>query len=839
MSPPRTYFIAGRTAIKVLSFTLLFIFFVFTLTATVSATTLHVYSEEQNPEAKYNNIQDAVDDAASGDTIIVNPGVYTSVTLDKKLTLQGEDYPQLSSATINADNCVVKGFTFYRSYNGITVNSDKNRIENNMLLRNSYGIKLSEATGNLLINNIVESNSKGIFLELSPHNNILSNNVNHNGEGITLDNSDNNLVEDNTIVENSQEGLFLIFSWGNKITDNKVVSNSKSIFMQGSSYNTLAKNTFHTGSYGVALIDYNPTGGEFIPSKENKIYLNNIENNDIQAASYSSNVWNSKEAFDYVYNGNQSTSELGNYWSDISGNDYDDDGIMDTNGYYIDDQNKDNYPLSKHWETYFDQVYNLPPDPDFNLPSSSVIAGEQVEFEADSSDFDGSITSYEWSFGDGNSGSGSVTAHAYSDPGTYTVQLTVTDNNGESNSIAKVVNIDAPDTSAPSIRSISPSNGTVISEKSVTVSMRANEDLSDAFLNWDGSNIDMDGSGRSWSREVTDLAEGEHTFYVSAWDLAENKGQSEERTVIVDTVPPDIGFLDPTPDNGEEINKSWTLIKVKADESISSAKLNWNGANYTMNTEEDSRYYNFTGLSNGDYVYKVYAKDIAGNWGETEDRLLTVNTTTISEPPVANFSYSPSSPQSGQTVSFTDESFHADDGSIEKWSWDFGDGSSSNDKGPTHAYSSQGEYTVRLSVTDDDGDVNSTSKTVNVTQASTEDDNETNSGGSGGGGGGGGGGGIPSPSVTSDTNISGANPDATSTPKKLRTPPIIPWTPVEKKTAKQSAPSLPKSSTSTPPINPTQTEESFEGPQGLPGFEAVFAIGGLLTVAYLLRRGNK
>jgi chitodextrinase len=45
-----------------------------------------------------------------------------------------------------------------------------------------------------------------------------------------------------------------------------------------------------------------------------------------------------------------------------------------------------------------------------------------------SSDADGSIASYAWSFGDGASASGATVSHAYAAPGNYTVTLTVTDN---------------------------------------------------------------------------------------------------------------------------------------------------------------------------------------------------------------------------------------------------------------------------------------------------------------------------------------------------------------------------------------------------------------------------
>ncbi len=47
-----------------------------------------------------------------------------------------------------------------------------------------------------------------------------------------------------------------------------------------------------------------------------------------------------------------------------------------------------------------------------------------------SRDPDGSIVSYEWDFGDGTKGAGKTASHIYSEPGVYTLRLTVTDNSG-------------------------------------------------------------------------------------------------------------------------------------------------------------------------------------------------------------------------------------------------------------------------------------------------------------------------------------------------------------------------------------------------------------------------
>lgn len=61
-----------------------------------------------------------------------------------------------------------------------------------------------------------------------------------------------------------------------------------------------------------------------------------------------------------------------------------------------------------------------------------------------SSDVDGSIVAYDWNFGDGTMASGAATSHTYSSPGSYSVQLRVTDNGGLSAASAVTVTVDAP-----------------------------------------------------------------------------------------------------------------------------------------------------------------------------------------------------------------------------------------------------------------------------------------------------------------------------------------------------------------------------------------------------------
>jgi len=73
---------------------------------------------------------------------------------------------------------------------------------------------------------------------------------------------------------------------------------------------------------------------------------------------------------------------------------------------------------------------NIQPTADANGPYAGMV-DEQIEFDgSDSTDSDGTITSYSWDFGDGNSATGVSPTHTYTTAGTYTVTLTVTDNGG-------------------------------------------------------------------------------------------------------------------------------------------------------------------------------------------------------------------------------------------------------------------------------------------------------------------------------------------------------------------------------------------------------------------------
>ncbi len=89
----------------------------------------------------------------------------------------------------------------------------------------------------------------------------------------------------------------------------------------------------------------------------------------------------------------------------------------------------------------------------------------------------------------------------------------------------------------------------------------------------------------------------------------------------------------------------------------------------------------------------------------------------VNQAPVAGFEFEVDSLVDLLKVNFTDQSSDPD-GTIVSWSWDFGDLASTSDtstaENPTYTYPASGEYSVTLTVTDDDGGTNSISQDVEV-----------------------------------------------------------------------------------------------------------------------------
>src|SRR5256886_6050548 len=101
--------------------------------------------------------------------------------------------------------------------------------------------------------------------------------------------------------------------------------------------------------------------------------------------------------------------------------------------------------------------------------------------------------------------------------------------------------------------------------------------------------------------------------------------------------------------------------------------------------------------SAGSFTVTLTVKDS----GSPQQTVTSQQTISVTSPPpalTASFTYNPSSPQVGQTVSFSGSA----SGGVSpySYSWSFGDGSTGSGSSVTHAYASTGSFTVVLTVRD-------------------------------------------------------------------------------------------------------------------------------------------
>ena len=259
----------------------------------------------------YTTIQDAINanETLDGQTILVDAGVYNeTVLINKSISLIGENkYDTVLDAqttsfvnslvNITANNVTVANFNLTGfSFDKIDVGSCSNvTIRDNIIWSLVVCIGLNNSSNCLITGNALS----GTGLE--------------GNDLISLTSSHDCVIDNNTIEGSTYDGILLITSNDNLIFDNLISQNQYGI-------------DFYNGPQGA---DYG-----------NIVFHNNFEGNLYQINNGGGNYFNG--------------SFEGNYWSDYTGKDPDQDGIGDTP--YA---NLDYYPLMGTFENFIASNYDV------------------------------------------------------------------------------------------------------------------------------------------------------------------------------------------------------------------------------------------------------------------------------------------------------------------------------------------------------------------------------------------------------------------------------------------------------------------------------------------------
>ena len=185
--------------------------------------------DEWHVPADYSTIQDAINAAAGGETIIVAAGTYTeSLSLNKQVNLTGSGISAttIEPSIVGGAVITIDGVTAPMTIQGFTIDA--------LDYDDERGICIQNASGNITVeqNNIINFTENGILISSSNNNTIKNNTIisssTGSNAGIYVDNqSGNNTIDGNTITlaTSGSGNLYDIYFAGPNSQDNTVMNN--------------------------------------------------------------------------------------------------------------------------------------------------------------------------------------------------------------------------------------------------------------------------------------------------------------------------------------------------------------------------------------------------------------------------------------------------------------------------------------------------------------------------------------------------------------------------------------------------------------------------------------
>lgn len=348
-------------------------------------------------------------------------------------------------------------------------------------------------------------------------------------------------------------------------------------------------------------------------------------------------------------------------------------------------------------------VANSAPRANMQFGPNPTFRGSEVTFSDTSTDPDGdALVNWTWELGEGRVAFGRVVRHTYTTIGSYDIRLTVTDADGQTSSLTRTLRVlNRPPTVALAIAPERPIAGENVTFLATGIDPDAPEGAIEfEWLFSDG----MRASGANVTRVFSHR--GDYSAQVRGIDAEGGASAPVVRSFSVGFARPNVDFdwspIVPRP--GQLVN--FTDRSTSANGAIRDWRWDFGDGLPSGTSTRPSPSYSYR--SNGTFLVRLTVTDVM-NQSASAERLVVVNT-----PPVAAFA-SPTGPiQLNTAIPLTDAS-HDVDGFIVSWSWTFADGFATMDRHPTHpGFGTPGSYLATLTVTDDQGATNTTSRLLNV-----------------------------------------------------------------------------------------------------------------------------
>ncbi len=352
---------------------------------------------------------------------------------------------------------------------------------------------------------------------------------------------------------------------------------------------------------------------------------------------------------------------------------------------------------------------NQSPIARFSVRPSDPQVGQSVTFDGrNSSDPDGRISRHEWDFdGDGSTdASGAVVQRSFNRSASFSVTLTVTDDQGRQDSISQTVNV-RPSNRAPIAQfNVQPVDPRVGEQVGFDASNSFDPDGQITRYEWnfgDGSSA----MGRSVTHRYRSSGPVTVTLTVTD-DRGSTASSTQQLRVRARANQAPVANFQISPSN-PRVNQAVTFDASNSfDPDGQITRYEWS---FGDNSSATGRTVTHRYRSNGSFTVRLRVVDSQGTSSFTTQSVVVQ--AAPNQTPIASFNVSTATPEAGDPVTFTSTAFDPD-GSIVQSTWRFGDGSSAQGQRVQHTYTRAGTFTATLTVTDNRGATASVSRQIEV-----------------------------------------------------------------------------------------------------------------------------
>ena len=342
--------------------------------------------------------------------------------------------------------------------------------------------------------------------------------------------------------------------------------------------------------------------------------------------------------------------------------------------------------------------------------ASNYTAGERVECSAeDSVDSDGYISSYQWETSDweGSSDSGSRMSRIFDEAGEYTIKLTVTDNDGLTETVKKEINVKSRQVPPKAKINCSP---TEISVDESTQCSAARSVDPNGYI--DSYKWSFQQGAQTLQRPQVDphTYENPGTYNVSL-TVVDNEGNTDTATTVVEVNPANIPpeTIIEASDNEIDIDETVELSASQstgAESPIESYQWRVIEGDGPDKTGEQVTY---EFQETGTYLIELVATDAEGITGSNTTEIEV----TLPDIELA-VNCNEDTTQVGEPVKCTANSSGGDGSSIDSYDWTYGSESVFGDQSATSRFNSPGTQSVSVRVTNQNGVTATAETTVQV-----------------------------------------------------------------------------------------------------------------------------